>query len=71
MRPGSAGIVARSVVECGGQLAVGAQLWCRALWWTLFAGPLVACRACVTQLQLELFTPRAQVAAESGLADAV
>ena len=23
---------------CGGQLAVGAQLWCRALWWTLFAG---------------------------------
>ena len=23
---------------CGGQLAVSAQLWCRALWWTLFAG---------------------------------
>ena len=26
---------------CGGQLAVGGQL-CRALWWTLFARPLVA-----------------------------
>ena len=23
---------------CGGQLAVGAQLWCRVFWWTLFAG---------------------------------
>ena len=23
---------------CGGQLAVGAQLGCRVLWWTLFAG---------------------------------
>ena len=21
---------------------MGAQLWCRALWWTLFAGPLIA-----------------------------
>ena len=27
---------------CGGQLAVGAQLWCRALRCTLVAGPLVA-----------------------------
>ena len=23
---------------CGGQLSVGAQLWCRVVWWTLFAG---------------------------------
>ena len=23
---------------CGVQVAVGAQLWCRVLWWTLFAG---------------------------------
>ena len=35
---GSAGIVVRFVDLCGGQLAVGAQLWCRVLWWTLFAG---------------------------------
>ena len=26
---------------CGGQLAVGAQLWCRVLWWTVVVGPLV------------------------------
>ena len=37
LRPGSAGIVSRFVV-CVGQLAVGAQLWCRVLWWTLFTG---------------------------------
>ena len=84
-----------------------AQLWCRALWWTAFAGqlPSVNLRAVtrrtvfswtlveradssnllklgdlvmsltmeqvVTQLQQEMFALRAQVAAESGLADAV
>ena len=34
MRPGSA-----VTVSSGGQLAVGAQLCCRVLWWTLSAGP--------------------------------
>ena len=32
-------IMARLDCWCGGQLTVGAQLWCRVLWWTLFAGP--------------------------------
>ena len=37
LRPGSARIVARFVV-CVVDSRLGAQLWCRVLWWTLLAG---------------------------------
>ena len=37
LRPGSARIVVRFVV-CVVDSRLGAQLWCRVLWWTLFAG---------------------------------
>ena len=76
---------------------MGAQLWCRVLWCTLFAGTwlLVDLACCETQVQRvqyfnlrrsdvdddgascdltstrPIHTLRAQVAAESGLADAV
>ena len=63
-------IVARFLLCGGGQLVRRTQLWCRVLWWTLVAGPLLLQVA--AQLQQQVFTLNApQVVDQSGVDDAV
>ena len=45
-----------SILVCGGHLARRAQLWCRVLWWTVVAGPLVRVETVFGETQEEQFS---------------